>query len=582
MIVARIESRPASGRWLVLLLSSLFLAGCACLESVRAAEPARGQGQLPSDLDLVPRDAAGFVHLRAVNLWNTDLFADVRHLLDRAGPEAWRAFEKKCPLPPATIERITLIMLTPRTWTEPFPDADPEALSSLVVVRTAQPYNRVQLIEALGSREKTYLRQLYYFNEDLWSGMILIDPQTFMIGSEDALVRFFDVSKEKKTTGPLQAALEEAAGQHQVVVGINPPLLAKEVGKEMVSGPLQPLLDARAGMVAYDFSKNLTAVVRLDFSRDDEAEAGAKALRAGMEMARQGLAQPIRELEQKIVKDANKKAEVGALLENFGMMLALGWMREVDTMLKEAAVERKGTIVRLPWSLPAMYNTYSTYTAISLVAVSSLGRNARGRFSTVAARIGGNGENRDPLEEHLKLLAQAIEKYHDAKGCYPAQALNDEEGRPLLSWRVALLPYLGEDVLYKEFRLDEPWDSLHNKKLIKKMPKAFQSLDTHGPWNRKKNKTQDQVFVGAETLFSGKKIKKTDVGGQTVILAHVGDDQAVYWTKPADLPYAADKDLPNLFGEYGGSFRVLLTDGSVRTIQRDTDEKPLRALIKRK
>ena len=50
----------------------------------------------------------------------------------------------------------------------------------------------------------------------------------------------------------------------------------------------------------------------------------------------------------------------------------------------------------------------------------------------------------------------------------------DAAARPLLELRACrMLPYLGEDALYKEFKLDEPWDSEHNRKLLARMPAVF-------------------------------------------------------------------------------------------------------------
>ena len=65
---------------------------------------------------------------------------------------------------------------------------------------------------------------------------------------------------------------------------------------------------------------------------------------------------------------------------------------------------------------------------------------------------------------------------------FPPAAIRDKDGKPLLSWRVAVLPFIedssfgvakGGQPLYNEFHLDEPWDSEHNKALIAKMPAAF-------------------------------------------------------------------------------------------------------------
>jgi RNA polymerase sigma factor (sigma-70 family) len=73
---------------------------------------------------------------------------------------------------------------------------------------------------------------------------------------------------------------------------------------------------------------------------------------------------------------------------------------------------------------------------------------------------------------NLKQIALAFHNYHDVHGYFPANVL-DADGRPLLSWRVLLLPYLQEDKLFKQFKLDEPWDSAHNKPLLAQMPAVF-------------------------------------------------------------------------------------------------------------
>src|SRR5205823_13461834 len=74
--------------------------------------------------------------------------------------------------------------------------------------------------------------------------------------------------------------------------------------------------------------------------------------------------------------------------------------------------------------------------------------------------------------KNLKAIMIAMHSYHDANGKFPAD-ITDKAGKPLLSWRVELLPYLEEDKLYKEFQRDEPWDSPHNFKLLAKMPDVY-------------------------------------------------------------------------------------------------------------
>src|SRR6478735_7398561 len=73
---------------------------------------------------------------------------------------------------------------------------------------------------------------------------------------------------------------------------------------------------------------------------------------------------------------------------------------------------------------------------------------------------------------NLKQIALAWHNYEAANGCLPND-VTDGKGKPILSWRVLILPYIEEEGLYKGFKLDEPWDSENNKKLIDAMPKLF-------------------------------------------------------------------------------------------------------------
>ena len=58
-------------------------------------------------------------------------------------------------------------------------------------------------------------------------------------------------------------------------------------------------------------------------------------------------------------------------------------------------------------------------------------------------------------------------------GSLPPAAITDKDGRPLLSWRVAILPFLDRSSLYAKFHLDEPWDSPHNLSLLDAMPNVY-------------------------------------------------------------------------------------------------------------
>src|SRR5262249_34378 len=147
------------------------------------------------------------------------------------------------------------------------------------------PYDRLQLLQAAGTREKAYRRNVYHFHEDLWSGLVFIDDRTFMVGSEDAIVRWFDMMKTKNAAGPLQAALREAAQKHHVIFGFNPTLLGKEA--QALPAPIQTLLQAHCGILTLDFEKEIKIDLRLDYQKAEQAQAGEKAVRDTLELGRQ-------------------------------------------------------------------------------------------------------------------------------------------------------------------------------------------------------------------------------------------------------------------------------------------------------
>src|SRR6185437_3736578 len=84
----------------------------------------------------------------------------------------------------------------------------------------------------------------------------------------------------------------------------------------------------------------------------------------------------------------------------------------------------------------------------------------------------------------------------------PPHAIYDKNGKPLLSWRVMILPYLEQQDLYKQFHLNEAWDSEHNKKLLAKMPKTYASARDEK--TLKDHTTYYQGFVGKGAFFEGK------------------------------------------------------------------------------
>jgi hypothetical protein len=194
----------------------------------------------------------------------------------------------------------------------------------------------------------------------------------------------------------------------------------------------------------------------------------------------------------------------------------------------------------------------------------------------------GNDRARVPRIDHglsqhnLKRIGIAFHSFHDANLSLPIDLVTSE-GKPLLSWRVVILPYLGEEELYKQFKLNEPWDSIHNRELIPRIPRVYAPFRVKA----KDGETFYQVFTGKDAVFAPGKLRRiptiADGSSNTGLVFEAGDP--VIWTKPSDLPFDENKPLPKLGGMFGGECNVVMCDGWVARIKNGANEKQLKLII---
>jgi len=173
-----------------------------------------------------------------------------------------------------------------------------------------------------------------------------------------------------------------------------------------------------------------------------------------------------------------------------------------------------------------------------------------------------------------------MHSYADEHGRLPPAVVYGPYGKPLHSWRVLLLPFIEQRELYNEFKLDEPWDSPHNLKLLPKMPKTYAP-----PWGSvPPHHTVIHVFVGRGAAFEGTqglRLREDFPDGTSDTLLVVEAGEPVPWTKPEDLRYDPDGPLPDLRGIFKNGFRACMANGSHRWVGKETDEADLRAAITR-
>jgi prepilin-type processing-associated H-X9-DG protein len=189
---------------------------------------------------------------------------------------------------------------------------------------------------------------------------------------------------------------------------------------------------------------------------------------------------------------------------------------------------------------------------------------------------------------NLKQIGLAMHNFLSTNNHFPG-AVCGKDGKPLLSWRVQILPFLEQQALFNEFKLDEPWDSPHNKALLERMPNTFAVPNSPA----EPGMTFYRGFAGPHTLFdpkvpAGVKIESITDGTSNTI-AVVEAKEAVPWTKPeSGVPF--DESLKPerlqalrdaLGGHFPRGFNALFCDGSVRFLKDSISLQVLRALITR-
>jgi Tol biopolymer transport system component len=205
----------------------------------------------------------------------------------------------------------------------------------------------------------------------------------------------------------------------------------------------------------------------------------------------------------------------------------------------------------------------------------------RQSLPTTATRAPRPSLPRDASTQNLRRLGLALHNYHDTFRRLPPAYRSDESGKPLLSWRVLVLPFLEQGPLYEQFHLDEPWDSEHNRKLIAAMPAVFRS-----PQSRAQPGKTNYLGVGGQRgIFPGKEgirfASIMDGMSNTIAVVEVDDAAAIEWTRPGDF----EPDVGDLTGTLGGlrngQFLALLADGSVDLLSSRVPRSTLYALFTR-
>lgn len=210
-----------------------------------------------------------------------------------------------------------------------------------------------------------------------------------------------------------------------------------------------------------------------------------------------------------------------------------------------------------------------------------------------AVQAAREAARRTQCTNNLKQIGLAMHNFESSFGAFPAQAITDPSGKPLLSWRVAILPFLEQQLLYEQFHLDEPWDSPHNLSLLPKIPMTYVCPSNGDPSETTGGLTHYQVIAGPGAAFDpsvqrfmspgttlGINLSMITDGTSNTIMVAEGTP-AVEWTRPDDLAYQPNGPAPALGSKHPGGENVLIMDGSVRYLKQAIAQMVLRSLITR-
>jgi prepilin-type processing-associated H-X9-DG protein len=145
---------------------------------------------------------------------------------------------------------------------------------------------------------------------------------------------------------------------------------------------------------------------------------------------------------------------------------------------------------------------------------------------------------RSQCMNNLKQIQLAILNYEAAKRTMPPAYIADAQGRPIHSWRVLLLPFLGETALYNKYNFNEPWNGPNNSKLALQMPDAYRCPSHSHDRAVKSNETQYFAVVDPQSAWpgrNGRQIREFSDGTSWTIMVLEASGLGVNWMEPRDV-----------------------------------------------
>ncbi len=235
-------------------------------------------------------------------------------------------------------------------------------------------------------------------------------------------------------------------------------------------------------------------------------------------------------------------------------------------------------------NLPQRESSLAKVLVRSLVVVGILGVLA---FLLIPQpRMAREAARRMQCSNHLKEIGLALQNYHDEYQSLPPAYVTDDNGKPMHSWRVLILPYLGQQALYNKYNLDESWNGPNNSKLHSEVVHVF--CCPSRPGRQPNTETSYVVVIGPQTAWSGEKAigfaSITDGTSNTILVTEVANS-GIHWMEPRDLHFDQIPMAVNPLSGQGISSvhpnvaLALFADGHTAALAKSTPAETIRRLL---
>lgn len=193
-------------------------------------------------------------------------------------------------------------------------------------------------------------------------------------------------------------------------------------------------------------------------------------------------------------------------------------------------------------------------------------------------------------KNNLRQIGLALYTYHEVYDTFPPAYVADENGRPMHSWRVLILPYIEEESLYEKYDFNEPWDGPHNSRLLTRMPFLYECPSAIRNRKEASSYTSYLAVVGPRTAWPGpvgRGLREFQDGVSNTILVVETNSSEVPWMKPYDPgledvirtmtspvpPTIGGHRFESFFYEYDTGRHVLYVDGLVEFVSHGIDRE---------